>query len=153
MLDCTQRLTRQIHCQQAVQEHQVQSKTLLSDGFLDPDAPNPDIYPQGIMLWNTRRTGYNVKEYKNNYITTTKYPGSGSAGLGNIRASNESVATYFPDRWVTKSSNNADGSGSFGRKAQRKVIVEQLNQRSTLTKQSEKTKEDSTLLLHLVIQN
>ena len=101
-------------------------KSLLSDGFLDPDAPNPDLYPQGIMLWNTRRSGYNVKEYKNNYITTTKYPGSGSAGLGNIRASNESVATYFPDRWVTKSSNNADGSGSFGRKAQRKVIVEQL---------------------------
>jgi hypothetical protein len=51
-------------------------KDLLSDGFLDPDAPNPDNYPQGIMLWNTRRSGYNVKEYKNNYITTTKYPGS-----------------------------------------------------------------------------
>jgi hypothetical protein len=101
-------------------------KDLLSDGFLDPDAPNPTNYPQGIMLWNTRRSGYNVKEYKNSYITTTKYPGSGSTGLGNIRTSNESVSTYFPDRWVTKSSNNADGSGSFGRKAQRKVIVEQL---------------------------
>ncbi len=101
-------------------------KNLLSDGFLDPDAPDPTLYPQGILLWNTRRSGYNVKEYKNSYITTTKYPGSGSAGLGNIRASNESVATYFPDRWVTKSSNNADGSGSFGRKAQRKVVVEQL---------------------------
>ena len=101
-------------------------KNLLSDGFLDPDAPDPTLFPQGILLWNTRRSGYNVKEYKNSYITTTKYPGSGSAGLGNIRASNESVSTYFPDRWVTKSSNNADGSGSFGRKAQRKVIVEQL---------------------------
>ena len=101
-------------------------KDLLSDNFLDPDAPDPANFPQGILLWNTRRSGYNVKEYKNNYITTTKYPGSGSAGLGNIRQSNESVATYFPDRWVTRSSNNADGSGSFGRKAQRKVIVEQL---------------------------
>ena len=101
-------------------------KDLLSDDFLDPDAPNPDNYPQGILLWNTRRSGFNVKEYKNNYITTAKYPGSGSSGLGNIRQSNESVANYFPDRWVTKSSNNADGSGSFGRKAQRKVVVEQL---------------------------
>ena len=101
-------------------------KDLLSDGFLDPDAPDPALYPQGIMLWNTRRSGYNVKEYKNNYITTTKYPGSGSTGLGNIRQSNESVATYFPDRWVTKSGNNADGSGCFGRKSQRKVIVQQL---------------------------
>jgi len=101
-------------------------KDLLSDGFLDPDAPDPALFPQGILLWNTRRSGYNVKEYKNNHITTTAYPGSGSTGLGNIRFSNETVAGYFPDRWVTKSSNNADGSGSFGRKAQRKVIVEQL---------------------------
>ena len=101
-------------------------KDLLSDNFLDPDSPDPANFPEGILLWNTRRSGFNVKEYKNNYITTTKYPGSGSAGLGNIRVSNESVASYFPDRWVTKSSNNADGSGSFGRKAQRKVIVQQL---------------------------
>jgi len=101
-------------------------KDLLSDNFLDPDAPDPALYPQGIMLWNTRRSGYNVKEYKNSYITTTAYPGSGSSGLGNVRFNNESVAGYYPDRWVTKSSNNADGSGTFGRKAQRKVIVAQL---------------------------
>ena len=101
-------------------------KNLLSDDFLDPDAPDPALYPNGILLYNTRRSGYNVKEYKNSYITTTKYPGSGSAGLGNVRQSNESVSTYYPDRWVTKSSNNADGSGSFGRKAQRSVVVAQL---------------------------
>jgi len=101
-------------------------KNLLSDNFIDPDAPDPALYPQGIMLWNTRRSGYNVKEYRNSYITTTAYPGSGSSGLGNIRYNNESVAGYYPDRWVTKSGNNADGSGTFGRKAQRKVIVAQL---------------------------
>ena len=89
-------------------------KDLLSDGFLDPDAPDPTLYPQGIMLWNTRRSGYNIKEYANNHITTTAYPGSGSTGLGNIRYnSNESVASYYPDRWVTKSGNNTDGSGTF----------------------------------------
>jgi hypothetical protein len=102
-------------------------KDLLTDGFLDPDAPAPSLFPQGIMLWNTRRSGYNIKEYKNNYITTAKYPGSGSSGLGNIRFnSNESVAGYYPDRWVSKSANNADGSGTFGRKAQRQVVVAQL---------------------------
>jgi len=101
-------------------------KDLLTNGHLDPDAPDPSLFPQGIMLWNTRRSGYNVKEYKNDYITTAKYPGSGSSGLGNPRMSNESVSGYYPDRWVTKSSNNADGSGTFGRKAQRKVVVEQL---------------------------
>ena len=101
-------------------------KNLLSDNFLDPDAPNPALYPQGILLWNTRRSGYNVKEYKNSYITTTKYPSSGSSGLGNIRYSNEGVGGYFPDRWVTKSTNKADGSGCFGRKAQRQVVIKQL---------------------------
>ena len=104
-------------------------KDLLSDNFLDPDAPDPVLYPKGMLLWNTRRSGYNVKEYKNNYITTAKYPGSGASGKGNTRyaaGSNESVATYFKDRWVTKSANNADGSGTFGRKAVRKVIVQQL---------------------------
>ena len=101
-------------------------KDLLSDSFLDPDAPDPANYPQGILLWNTRRSGYNVKEYKNSYITTAKYPSSGSSGLGNVRYNNESVAGYYPDRWVTKSANNADGSGTFGRKAQRQVVVAQL---------------------------
>ena len=101
-------------------------KDLLSDSFLDPDAPNPALYPKSILLWNTRRSGYNVKEYKNTYISTTKYPGSGSTGLGNLRYNNESVSAYYADRWVTKSANNADGSGTFGRKAQRKVITAQI---------------------------
>tara|TARA_B100000214_G_scaffold181754_1_gene131076 strand:- start:36 stop:1745 length:1710 start_codon:yes stop_codon:yes gene_type:complete len=101
-------------------------KDLLSDNFLDPDAPDPALYPQGMLLFNTRRSGFNVKEYKNNYINQTKYPSSGSSGLGNPRFNNESVGGYYPDRWVTKSANNADGSGTFGRKAQRQVVVQQL---------------------------
>ena len=101
-------------------------KDLLSDNHLDPDAPDPALFPKGILLFNTRRSGYNVKEYRNNYVTTAIYPGSGSTGLGNVRSSNESVAGYYPDRWVTKSTNNSDGSGTFGRKAQRQVIVNQL---------------------------
>ena len=101
-------------------------KDLLSDDFLDPDAPNPTLYPKSILLFNTRRSGYNVKKYRNSYITTTAYPSSGSSGLGNIRYGNESVAGYYPDRWVTISANQADGSGTFGRKAQRAVITAQL---------------------------
>ena len=101
-------------------------KDLLSDDFVDPDCPNPALYPKSILLFNTRRSGYNVKEYRNSYVTTTTYPGSGSSGKGNIRYGNESVSTYFPDRWVTKNANNDNGSGTFGRKAVRKVIVQQL---------------------------
>ena len=43
-----------------------------------------------------------------------------------IRFSNETVAGYYPDRWVTKSGNKPDGSGCFGRKAQRQVVIQQL---------------------------
>ena len=101
-------------------------KALLTDSMLDPDAPDPALFPKEILLFNTRRSGYNVKEYKHNYITTANYPGANATGKGNTRRSNESVSQYFPDRWVSKSGNNADGSGTFGRKAVRKVIVQQL---------------------------
>jgi hypothetical protein len=37
-----------------------------------------------------------------------------------------SMATYYPHRWVTESANQVDGAGSFGRKAQRKVIIQAL---------------------------
>jgi hypothetical protein len=80
-------------------------KDLLTDGHLDADAPNAALYPKGILLFNTRRSGYNVKEYRNNYATTD---------------------SNYPDRWVTKNANNDNGSGTFGRKAVRKVIVQQL---------------------------
>ena len=101
-------------------------KALLSDDFVDPDCPDPALYPKSILLFNTRRSGYNVKEYRNSYVTTATYPGSGSSGKGNIRYGNESVSGYYPDRWVTKNANNDNGSGTFGRKAVRKVIVQQL---------------------------
>ena len=86
--------------------------TLLGSNYTDPDAPAYTLYPQGILLFNTRRSGYNVKEFKKNYITTTKF-GPGVAG-------------YNTDTWTTKSANNNNGSGSFGRKAVRKVIVSQI---------------------------
>ena len=64
-------------------------KDLLSDGFLDPDAPDPDYTHKVLCFGTLEDQWYNVKEYKNSYITTTKYPGSGSAGLGNIRNKRE----------------------------------------------------------------
>ena len=90
---------------------------LLTSNFVDPDAPDPDLYPRGMLLWNTRRSYGNVKRYANNYIDTTQ---------NNSRYNEESMANYFPDRWVTASPNNEDGSGTFGRKAQRAVVVAAL---------------------------
>lgn len=90
---------------------------LLSDNMLDPDAPNPASYPRGMLLWNTRRSGYTVKEYKKDHVTVTKY------SSGNPRMSSESVATYYPDRWTNKSGTKSNGSLYAGRKAQRAVVV------------------------------
>jgi hypothetical protein len=90
---------------------------LLDSDFLDFDAPDPALYPKGMLLWNLRRSGFNVKKFVRNYVDL--------AG-DNGRQEDESMANYYPHRWVTESANQADGSGTFGRKAQRAVVVQAL---------------------------
>jgi hypothetical protein len=91
---------------------------LLVSDFLDFDAPDPALYPRGMLLWNLRRSGFNVKKMVRNYVDVNS---------DNIRFNNnEAMTNYYPHRWVTESGNQADGSGSFGRKAQRKVVQQAL---------------------------
>jgi hypothetical protein len=66
------------------------------------DAPDPAVYPVGILLFNTRLSGYNVKKYTTNYTYD-------NTNNGNV--------------WVTASGLSTDGSPYMGRKAQRNVIV------------------------------
>ena len=91
---------------------------LLESDFLDTDAPDPALYPQGMLLWNLRRSGFNVKKFVRNYVDL--------AGDNTRFNSGESMAAYYPHRWVTESANQADGAGTFGRKAQRAVVVQAL---------------------------
>jgi phage tail sheath protein FI len=70
-----------------------------------------------MLLWNLRRSGFNVKKFVRNYIDTT---------ADNIRYNDEGMSSYYASRWVTESANQTDGSGTFGRKAQRKVIIQSL---------------------------
>jgi len=102
---------------------------LLTNNYIDPDAPDPALYPKGMLLWNTRRSGGNVKRYANNYIDTTidnpRFDTTNSLD-GNVFASGQSMSGYATDRWVTASANNEDGSGSFLRKAQRQVVVQAM---------------------------
>jgi hypothetical protein len=96
---------------------------LLTSNYLDPDAPDPALYPQGTRLWNTRRSGYNVKKYYENYINVDANNGI------NIRFTdtmNSPSTPYFKGRWVTISPNAQDGAGTFGRQAQRGVVVSSL---------------------------
>jgi hypothetical protein len=103
-------------------------QALLTSNFIDPDAPDPDLYPKGILLYNTRRSGGNVKRWLNIINTAednTRFDSTNSPNGAAIVAG-ESMSTYNSLRWVTASPNNEDGSGSFGRKAQRSVVVQAM---------------------------
>ena len=87
--------------------------TLLQSNYLDLDAPVATLYPQGMLLFNTRRSDYNVKQYKSNYFNSTDFAGD--------------VLPAQAAAWVTISGNQANGSPFMGRKAQRAVVVQALN--------------------------
>lgn len=88
-------------------------RQLKTSNHVDLDKPDPALYPRGILLFNTRASGYNVKQYKTNYFTATAYPGE------TIPA--ETAA------WVSVSGYNTSGNiPNFGRKAQRGVVVSAL---------------------------
>lgn len=95
-------------------------QALLSSNYLDPDAPDPALYPKGMRLWNLRRSGYNVKKFVKGHINIYSNDGE------NRRFGDESMETYETDRWISASPNNEDGSGTFGRHAQRATVVKQL---------------------------
>ncbi len=105
----------------------VQKETLITDlltsTYLDIDKPDPALYPKGMLGFNLRRSGYNVKEFKKKYFTRTNFA---------------STTTYpsLPsetDAWVTKSGLQSNGSPFMGRKAQRAVIVEAMKSTVTAT--------------------
>ena len=88
--------------------------SLLTSDYVDLDAPNPQLYPRGMILFNTRRSSYNVKQYVENKFNGTNYPLS---TLPNIAST-----------WVSVSGKNSQNVPYFGRKAQRSVVVSALQQ-------------------------
>jgi len=81
--------------------------------YVDLDAPDAALYPRGMLLWNTRASGYNVKQYKTNYFTAAAYPGESLPSVANT--------------WVTASGFDSTGVvPNFGRNAQRGVVVAAL---------------------------
>ena len=99
-------------------------ESLLTSDHLDLDAPNPDLYPQGMLLWNTRRSGYNVKAFTTNYFTTANYPDAGA--YNPAQPTNNNNLPNYNYTWVTASGNKVDGSMYSGRQAQRALIVAAL---------------------------
>ena len=86
---------------------------LTSDDYVDLDAPDAQSYPQGTLLFNTRRSGYNVKQFINNYFNATTFP--------------DAVLPQETSAWVSVSGLMSNGAPYMGRKAQRNMIVQALN--------------------------
>jgi hypothetical protein len=115
--------------------------SLLSSDYLDPDAPDPALYPKGTLLWNLRRSGYNVKQYKRSYFTF-------GAGLKNIRMSNADTASYSgTNRWVSVAPNDYQGAGQFGRKAVRAVVVKAL---TAMTNSNQAIRDEESRVFNLI---
>ena len=83
--------------------------SLLTSNYLDLDAPLPALYPQGMLLFNTRRSGYNVKSFQNNYFNSTTFP--------------DDTLPTVKSTWLTASGNKDNGAMYAGRQAQRKMVV------------------------------
>lgn len=79
----------------------------LTSNTLDGDAPDPKLYPAGMLLFNMRYSTQNVKEWTPDYIFE-----------GNL----------IGDRWVTVSGLIPDGSPYMGRKAQRRMVVQAIQE-------------------------
>jgi len=93
-------------------------ESLLTSDYLDLDAPDPALYPQGMLLFNTRRSGYNVKRFASNYLTEANFPDIPSW-----------VTQAYPtvtNTWITASGNRDNGAMWSGRLAQRQLVVAAL---------------------------
>jgi hypothetical protein len=120
---------------------------LLNSDYLDPDAPDPALYPQGMRLWNTRRSGFNIKQFKVNHIDVNENDGYNQRYINDPMDGGGDTTPYNPDRWVTVSPNNANGSGSFGRHSQRSHVVAKLK---ALVDTNSQVRDTDTLVFNLI---
>jgi hypothetical protein len=88
--------------------------SLLVNSYLDLDAPLATAYPQGMLLFNTRRSGYNVKQFKANYFNGLDFAGQSLPSV--------------PYTWVSESGLKSNGAAYMGRKAQRALVVKALKE-------------------------
>ncbi len=89
-------------------------ESLLVSDYLDIDAPDPELYPQGTLLFNTRRSGYNIKSFQNNYFNSQRFP--------------EDVLPVQKNTWLSASGNKSNGAMWSGRLAQRQMIVRAMKE-------------------------
>jgi hypothetical protein len=94
--------------------------SLLTSNYLDQDAPDARLYPKGTLLFNTRRSGFNVKRYVKNYFNSVSFPNPG------IKPGTAGTLPSVADSWVSTSGLDNKGRMLAGTKAQRAIVVEAL---------------------------
>lgn len=116
---------------------------LLASDYVDADCPDPRLYPAGMLMVNMRQTGGVVRKYVEDAFANINFFDGADADVekyeyyvgdqlaylaGSVYTplSLASVNGSRRGRWVTASGLASDGSGLFGRSAQRKVIVESM---------------------------
>jgi phage tail sheath protein FI len=107
--------------------------SLQESNYIDLDAPSYQLYPRGTLLFNTRRSGYNVKRYVSNLFTESNFPDD---SLPNIAAT-----------WVTASGNKNNGSPYMGRQAQRRMIVTAMRAAITASTEIREERFDFSLIV------
>jgi len=83
-------------------------KSLLTSNYLDPDAPDYSLYPEGMLGFNLRRSGFNVKSFQVDYFNAAEYP---------------TFTGTVTNAWVTASGLQSNGAPYMGRKAVRQMVV------------------------------
>jgi hypothetical protein len=101
---------------------------LVSD-YVDPDAPDPRTVPAGMLLFNTRFSTYNVKQWLPNYFDLGNFDPNTDYTVTSYNIGD--LAIVFPPvadagRWVTASGNAYNGPAYMGRKAVRHMVVEAI---------------------------
>lgn len=120
--------------------------SLLVSDYVDIDAPDPALYPDGMLLFNTRRSGFNVKTFQGGYFNPQDFPFDPYSGgyayvvgdkvlynaalyvciqnsTGNLPTNTTYWSPLETNTWVTAAGNRADGSPYMGRQAVRQLVV------------------------------
>jgi hypothetical protein len=101
-------------------------QSMLTSNYIDLDAPEANLYPVGMLLFNTRRSGNNVKRFTTNLFTQANYPNATPYTItGPTQTPGGLPEVSYT--WVTASGNQANGAPYMGQAAQRQMVVEALN--------------------------
>jgi hypothetical protein len=90
---------------------------LLTSDYIDQDAPDYRLFPRGTILFNTRRSGYNVKKYVPGYFNATSFP-----TLPTVPGAAGSLPTQT-GTWVSAAGLDSNGVMFAGSMAQRAIVV------------------------------